>query len=431
MAKPRRAGHDEPSGVTPAAAQLSRGWLIALLTAILVPWAIAAALYLRPGTASPSQAPDSRGARSEVSAEQASGVWGQLEITPVVISPPIEYISRQWPPPHAPQWYFGRTSPENLREFLAGAGLGSADLQALMATARSLPPIQGIVVTPSPDLVRRLPPDVRGRLYLRLAETPQNDDQVGAYRFFGSTLQDWLGTAPGLSPATVRLVEPLVYRANGFMFFADLDLIRPEIRDADELQRLAKRLLRQSTALVKLKLDDRSDIAAISDYWGRGGRRTDIRPLLESIAGTPGADHEIDIAHLLPPLPRQHLYRYPRLSVADFEKPLLANCLWTALNFFNDTPDDRVLDVQVAMRRLKDDYYLIQDGFQLGDILVFTDDDGNLFHVAVYLADNLVFGKNGSSYLAPWTILPMERLKGHYIENREHWHMTVHRRKDL
>lgn len=36
----------------------------------------------------------------------------------------------------------------------------------------------------------------------------------------------------------------------------------------------------------------------------------------------------------LPALARNHLYRYPKLTAADLDKPLLANCLWSALNFF-------------------------------------------------------------------------------------------------
>jgi len=87
--------------------------------------------------------------------------------------------------------------------------------------------------------------------------------------------------------------------------------------------------------------------------------------------------------------------------------------------------------VHYALKHLKEGYYVIQDGYQLGDIVAFSDADGNLFHVTVFLADNLVFGKNGSSYLAPWSILPMARLKGHYVENADNWQVTVHRRKDL
>jgi hypothetical protein len=130
-------------------------------------------------------------------------------------------------------------------------------------------------------------------------------------------------------------------------------------------------------------------------------------------------------------MPRRLLYRYPKVSLEDLEKPQLANCFWTALNFFNTTPDDRMLDPAYALERLHQDYYLVQDGLQLGDIVALSDRNLNIFHVAVYLADDLVFTKNGFFSLAPWTILPMDRLKGHYAEHRDNWRVTYYRRKDF
>ena len=73
-------------------------------------------------------------------------------------------------------------------------------------------------------------------------------------------------------------------------------------------------------------------------------------------------------------------------------------------------PDDRYLDVGFAMKALRDDYFLVHDRQQLGDIAVFSSRDMNVFHVAVYLAADLVFTKNGAFSLAPWTILPIDRI---------------------
>jgi hypothetical protein len=171
-------------------------------------------------------------------------------------------------------------------------------------------------------------------------------------------------------------------------------------------------------------------VEAAAEYWGRGGRRTDIRPLLESIAAA-GPGRSIDISHLLPPMARQHLYRYPRISLKDLEKPAFANCFWTALNFFNAELDDRLLDPPVAIERLKRDYYIVQDEFQLGDIAAFAGSDGVYFHASVYLADGLVFGKNGTSPLAPWTIVPLDRLKGYYVDRADDWNVVYYRRKDF
>jgi hypothetical protein len=397
---------------------------------VVVPWLIVGALYFR-------SAPGAGGgldARQPASAAEAPSVVrggakarGQLITTPIVISPPLEYVPTDWGPLEPPAWRFPQTTPQELEAFLSSSGLTREEVGRLLASTAPDQSIKGVIVRPDPALLRNLNPAVRAVIYLQLAKTPMNPRQRDAYRYFG-TAEAWLGSS-AISSQTRRLVDPLLYRHGEFLYFADIDLVRPEIKDPAELQRLAKALLRETTVLASLRIDDVSQVDAIAEYWGRGGRRTDIRPLLESIA-TNGPHQAIDVSHLLPTFARQHLYRYPRVTLADLEKTVFVNCFWTALNFFNLEPDDRYLDDRWALERLKRDYYIVHDGLQFGDIAAFADDDGKYFHAAVYLADDLVFGKNGNSPLAPWTILPIERLKGYYVDYADEWHVLYYRRKD-
>jgi hypothetical protein len=421
--EPASAEPQIPSARYPSPVVIPRVWLIILMIMLVVPWLIAGALYV-----SADDEGGSSGSAVAAAIESPAGLWGRLTLTPITISPPVEYVPQNWGPREATLWHIPLANPDELSSFLASTGMGPEDTARLRSTSRRHSRAGGVVLEPDPDLVRRLSPEVRARLYLQLAQSPLNVDQLTAFRFFGTSPAAWLGTA--VSPATRELVEPLIYRHNDFMYFADIESVRARIEDPAELQRLAKALHRQGTLMVTLSIDDPSDVPAIAEYWGRGGRRTDIRPLLESIAEGRGS-RSIDISHLLPTLPREHLYRYPRVTVADHEKPLLANCLWTALNFFAPAPDDRLLDVQTALERLKRDYYIVHDGQQLGDVVAFSDRGGNLFHVAVYLANGLIFGKNGTTPMAPWSILPIERIKGHYVEDSEDWQVTFHRRNDL
>jgi len=138
-----------------------------------------------------------------------------------------------------------------------------------------------------------------------------------------------------------------------------------------------------------------------------------------------------DVIHLLPSLARNHLYRYPKLTAADLDTSILANCLWTALNFFALEPDDRFLDVETSLDTLKNDYYIVEDGFQLGDVVAFLDENGMLYHAAVYLADGLAFTKNGTSPMAPWTIMSVEHIRAFYNVRAENARLIYHRRKDL
>jgi hypothetical protein len=405
------------------AAVVPRSWLVALIILLVVPWLIAGVLYTRsPRAAAADPASPARGPSP---AAAAHGPWGPLVVTPLTISPPLEYVSVDPRSGESPVWSFPASTRSDVEAFLGASGLPPADVARVLATAQVQPRISGLVLSPDPELVRRLDPKVRAFLYGQMAKSTLNFDQAHAFRFFGASTDPWLGSNL-ISPRTRQLVDPLVYRIGDFLYFADLELVRPQIGDQEELRRLEKLLLRQATVKVELKLEPSADVAALAEYWGRGGRRTDIKPLLESIVGA----GSIDIVHLLPTFGRQFLYRYPRVTPADLDRPVIANCLWTALNFFNSVPDDRFLDVNVSIERLKRDYYVIEHGFQLGDVVALLDGE-NLFHVAVYLADDLVFTKNGTSPMAPWIILPLERVMGYYQTRAAAPRLIYHRRKDL
>jgi hypothetical protein len=403
-----------------------RAWLIALTILIAVPWLVVGTLYLwRPGQTVPS---------ATVLVEQPtrtrdSGPWGTLDVTPIVISPPIELLADNWgrEPDAGKYWFFPGTGLEVAEAFLSSTGLTRGQVSRLLSTARPEPRINGLVLTPDQDLLRGLAPDVRSRLYVQLARSALNVDHVHAFRYAGESVQAWLGSSL-ISPATRQLVEPLIYRYGRHLYFADVAFVRSQITDAEELRRLAKTLLRQATVRVRLSIPGLSQVPGMADYWGNGGRRTDIRPLLESIVGV-GADSSLDIVHLLPSFARERLYRYPRLTAQDLDRPILANCLWTALNFFNETPDNRYLDVGFAVERLKQDYYVVENSFELGDIVAVLDEKGSIFHAAVYLADNLVFSKNGMSQVAPWVILPIDTVLDYYRTRSEKPRLIFHRRK--
>jgi hypothetical protein len=436
-ASPSRVPEAQPHGR--ALVAVPRMWLVALTALVVVPWLVVAGVRMWPDVED-ATAVVAPGATSKASMPvKASGPWGELVVTPITISPPIEYVSRQWGELQASVWHFPPLTGDELETRLMSYGLSREDAVRLRGTARSAS-IGGVFVVPDAALVARLSPEVRGRLYLDLGkiavsagpDAPINFDQESSYRFRGDSIDSWLG-GPGLSAETHALVNPYIYQQNGFLYFADIEQVRSRIPNADELQLLAKRLLRHATMLVQLRIPDTAQIGAIAEYWGRGGRRTDLQPLLESVARSSGGQSGglIDISHLLPTLARNHLYRYPRPSVEDLQRPLLANCLWTALNFFAPVPDARYLDPPTALATLKTDYYLVQDNFQLGDVVAFTDAKGELVHVAVYIAGDLLFSKNGTSALAPWSILPIEYLKGHYVEHADDWRISYHRRNDM
>ncbi len=359
-----------------------------------------------------------------------AGRWGQLELASIVIAPPLEFIPEDPPQSSSPQifWHFQDFSHDDLETLLRQTGLDAGRREEILQTAREDPAIHGIVAAPPRDLVRSLSPSERARIYLVLARCSRNDRQQNAFRFFGSSPEDWFVGAR-ISEETRALVRPFIYSRGGFLYFADIDLIGDEVQ-GPEKRRLHKVLFREMTLLVKLRVPAGANTDAIAEYWGRGGRRTDIRPLIESITGI-SEGYPIDVVHLIPLFARQHLYRYPAVTLADLSKPDFMNCFWTALNFFSDRPDDRFLDLKFVIDSLRRDYYLVHDEFGLGDLVIFSDRSGNPYHAAAYLADGLVFGKNGNSTLSPWIILPLERIKGYYPQYAEDGRIEYYRRKGL
>ena len=407
---------------------IPRRWLVAGFALLTLPWLVVLAVYLRGGAGEPVPPVDRTVAGETRPAAQ--GPWGRLTITPIIVSPPLEYVASDWGREEGPyRWYFPGTSPEVLRAFLSSTGLAPDQIARLESTGQRDEQIAGLTIRPDLDLLQSLDPAVRARLYLQLAKSSLNADQLNSFRFFGTSTDAWFDRAL-ISAQTRALIEPLVYRDGDIMHFADSEIVHTKITDKAELRRLAKALLRQPTMLVRLAVAQSSQITDLAQYWGRGGRSTDVRPLLESVAGA-GIAGEIDIVHLLPAFARNRLYRYPKLTTADLIKPALANCLWTSLNFFVQEPDDKFLDVNVALSTLRRDYYIVESNYQLGDIIALLDAEGDLFHVVVSLADDLVFTKNGTSPLAPWTIMPLQRVKDYYRNQSDNPRLIYHRRNDL
>jgi hypothetical protein len=401
---------------------IPKPWLIAILGVLILPWLIVTAVWLK------SNGFASREGTADVT-HASKGRWGELTLIPIVISPPMELVFTDWGFMHRPAWFFPGVNADAAIRILQTAGVSAADAASLRQKSQFEPRINGVIVMPDPSWVRTLTPQTRAGIYNMLAKNELNSDQMQAFRFRGSNPDSWIG-AGRVSARTKQLVEPLIYRDGTYMLFSDIELIRPEIGSEEELRRLGKALFRQPTVIAHLAVPKNEDLAALVEYWGRGGRRTDIRPLLESVSEE-GPDQTIDIHYLLPPFAQQHLYTYPKLSAGDLDRPSVVNCLWTVLNFFNQEPNDRFLDGDTALRTLKEDYFVVEGDFELGDIVAFLDEQGDLFHAAVYIADDLLFTKNGLSAMAPWTLASMEDVKGYYKWRSENPRILFHRRKDF
>ena len=154
-----------------------------------------------------------------------------------------------------------------------------------------------------------------------------------------------------------------------------------------------------------------ADTEAAVAYWGQGRRNEQVRPLLEALTRE-GANQSMDVTPLLPPLAQKHLYTYPHDGRGKF-----LDCRWTALNFLADVPDDRFLQDDEIFRTLQDDYASVPEHFALGDIILLRNRAGQVIHMCNYVADNIVFTKNGGDPSQPWMLSTLHDVINFYTIN--------------
>lgn len=407
--------------MSPDVVALRGRWLLAAAIWLLLPWLIL--LYVVHPWNGGSALPIRRNVDTPAP-RNSTGPWGEIEYTRIMIAPPDEFLREMLPVTRKETaWYFTGMTLEAFGAFVEGLDISEERKAWMTGALRAQPLIGGYRMLPDAPFVRALSPTVRARLYGLLGESELNPAQERAYRFCGDP-DEWFADAR-LPADVVDLMRTLVYENGRVRFFGDADLVLPLLENPQDRLELVKTLARESTLLMRLRIDADTDIDRLADYWGKGGRNKDVRPLLESLSRLPGEQH-IDVVHLLPPFARRRLYTYPH-AIAD-EKARMRDCHWTALNFFNEIADERLTDPAFQLERLTNDYYPIEGDPEFGDLVFFTTGSNQLFHTAVHIADDVVFTKNGAMISRPWMLVRLDDMK-HYYPKRDPVEVTYFRRK--
>ncbi|MBN2473477.1 MAG: hypothetical protein JXB62_02625 [Pirellulales bacterium] len=408
-----------------ALSQTTTWWLSILTLLMLATWMWLGIHFWQPETAEApgaaaasvggAELPPADATGSLGSGEVVEGPWGRLEMVPITISPPPEFVVEGGEDDREEVvWHFVNVSPARLSDQLLELGLPDSLVVRLRAATKLNHTIGGCSVFPDRELVLGLSPEVRRKLYVFLHSFRENEDQCNGFQFCGESMDSWIGDSP-LLPETRDLITPLIYRQGGFLFFSDLRSVLPLLPSEAERRRLILTMTREATLLLRLKISPDSDLDALADYWGRGGRAKEVRPILESLARL-GGEQSLDVTHLLPPFARQRLYTYPVLpgTIPDSSH----DCHWTALNFFREQPDERFGKVQTAFDTFGQDYYRIFRNPQFGDLVVYVDHEDRTIHSAVYIAADVVFTKNGSTILRPWMFMKLDDMDQFYPRPR-------------
>ena len=336
-----------------------------------------------------------------------SGPWGNISVVPIVLDcPSAQHLNDLDLTPYR-QWIFREENLDAIRQHFVKADLSPAVCDQLLKTGTPLPGGKGFVFHPPDAIVRDLSPGPRASLYAVLSRLPANIGQNIPFCFRGSSLQEWF-VGNSVPPATISLIEPLLYKRAGYLLFSDPQLVLPAIPERYKRLAVIRALRRMSTLRMRvfLKPDESPDSALA--YWGQANRYTAVEPLLPALAMPPDG---LSVTSLLPPFARSRLYTYP--SEKEPGGAAHCNCHWTSLNFFNDPPDDAIATDANIAKTLATLYEPLTSSTRLGDIILFFDGN-NLVHSCVYIAGDIVFTKNGAGTIAPYLLQHLQDVEAGY-----------------
>ena len=400
----------------PTPGQLQSG--ASLLAGILVGWIIAFGWSHRTSSPVPDSVPpagDAVRARIALVEPQAprapgqdSGPWGDLEVRSVWLEPPVEDIPSSTCDTRPPAWYVRGQTRASLPALLTALGVPKDLGPALAGVAEFYD--EGVVISPPAEVVIALPSDVRARLYTLLEPERMNGFIRFGFRAGARDFEERLATA-GLSPATVSLFQRLAYRDGPMVRVADIALLCARAASDTDRLRIVMTLARTRSLIASLVLQRGADVAALGRYWTVGAGPSEAASMLEAVGRVGG---KVDIEHLLPPLGRDRLNRFPDGTGTALE------CFWTSLNFAALEPDDSLALPGVGGPVLDARYAAVADirydmtrdigqaealrGLRFGDLLALEDDTNLISHLVVHIAGDIVFTKNGTGVWNPWVL---------------------------
>lgn len=335
--------------------------------------------------------------------------WGQLILRQIELEQPEEYVAYETATNQIEKWTFENMSPDEARAAMQSSGVPANEIARAFSPAMMAVSGGNTVIAPDDELILSLTSQTRAKLYNFLAQFNADEFMRFPFVFRSGSFDERFGGGK-LDDATVKLLKQLIYRRGNSDCFSDLAIVLRRIPDDAARLRFVKVLSQQSAVIVRIHIWPDTDVDKLIGYWGRGLQIKDVKPLLESLKRLPdGAS--VSILYFLPEFARQRLYTFPQPSHPG--NPTI-DCHWSTMNFFNDPPDNRFSDPKYIASFLETNYYQIAKPTAYGDIILVMDSKNEAIHSAVYLADNIVFTKNGNNFAQPWMLMRLDDLLAEY-----------------
>lgn len=366
----------------------------------------------------------SRHAAAPAITKSASAPWGEIEYTAIDLERPDESFGDGSLPIPPTTWFFGNCSEEQVAKVVRAGDLTDEQQRLLNNRSRWHAATNGWMLLPPPEVIRTLSPKARARIYSILRQYPENPLHQNPAHFAVTEFDDWLAQC-GLPEDKRVLLRSLTYREGDQVLFADFEFMESQC-SRQERRQLAKAISQSPCLLMCIRVRPDTDVDALLRYWGRGGRGKAMRPFVESLTRVPEGG-TIGISFFFPEYARARLYTYP--DPATDRAAAREDCFFTALNFFNDRPDPRLFDPEFFRATLERDYTRVSTNWLFGDLLAVLDPAGVPRHMCVYIADDVVFTKNGLDTIEPWRLVKLAQMLKTYAPTGTE-HLTGFRRKE-
>ena len=382
-----------------------RGLICSLVTWIFINALVGIALpNLR--ASSPAEGPEAFGKLYQCN----PGPWGDLQYYYIYLEAPDRLVDHFSMPHSVTKWVFEGGTEDKLRTLFAKAGLPVALQEYLLDAKHVLR--EGNLLTvfpPLPDLIAMTAAQ-RAVIYLELAKSELNEFHSNPVYITSSDPDQWLAQSK-LRPELRTVIKKLCYMRGEVLCFSDLSAVLGMVQSDAEAHDLFKSMTRTRSLMLRLNVASVGDVEAVVRYWSGINRNKDIESIILSAVETKQIDR-LDCIHLLPSLPRRYLYSYPPPELGITGR--MPDCHWTSLNFFNFTPRNYFLDTRLASLHVLEDYDKVAPPYGFGDVLMFMTPEGNALHSCVYIADEIVYTKNGENMAAPWLLMKIGDVKRIY-----------------
>jgi len=339
------------------------------------------------------------------------GPWGDLEYYTVFLEATKAQLKSSEIQTYDTEWNFVGYTEDQVAKLFETTDIPVAVRDELLNREKWRHREKMITVVPSNEAILGLTPEARVAIYSVLTRWEEDTYHHEPVVVGAHSVREWL-EHEDLPENVLAAIERTSYHRGKNLVFADTPLALRLVETEEDRLKIRKALSRTPTLVVSLRVTADTDTAAIADYWGGATHAKDMQPFLESIAES-GIPRTVDIAHLLPPTARRLLYTFPN---SDFGRTgYYPDCHWTSLNFQNPDPLDRLADPPLATAYVLQNYTKVQGPYRYGDVIFLMDGaTGNAIHSCVYLADDLVFTKNGRSPTQPWVVMKLDDVVSYY-----------------